>query len=277
MREIGLKAYRFSISWPRVIPEGTGKVNEAGLAFYDRLVDSLLAAGITPYVTLFHWDMPLALWRRGAWHNRDIVEAFAQYATVITDKLSDRVAHWMTINEPQIFLGPGELEGLQTSNARASHAQRLLAAHHTLLAHGRAVQVIRSRAKRKPTVGWAPIGRVKVPATDKPEDIDAARRATNAVLYKDFWNNSWFADPIVFGHYPEDGLRLYGADAPKPQKGDMETIHQPIDFYGINVYDAERFRACAPYPTNPCGPQSTVEKVDFPPGQPRTAIGSPSV
>jgi len=273
MKQIGLRAYRLSIAWSRVMPDGTGKVNEAGIAFYERLIDALLAAGITPWVTLFHWDMPLALWHKGAWHNRDITDAFAAYAQVIVDRLSDRVTNWMTINEPQIFLGPCELEGLQTSNARASHAQRLLAAHHSLLAHGRAVQVIRARAKKPPTVGWAPIGRVRVPATDAPADIDAARRATLSVYAKDHWNNTWFADPIVFGHYPEDGLRLYGADAPKPHAGDMATINQKIDFYGINVYDAEQFRACTPRHDNPCGAQASYEKVDFPPGQPRTAIG----
>lgn len=272
MRGMGLKAYRFSVSWPRVMPEGVGRVNQAGLGFYDRLVDGLLAAGVEPWLTLFHWDLPLAVYHRGGWRNREIAGWFADYAAVVVDRLSDRVKHWITINEPQIFLGPSEHEGVQTENARKSHAERLLAAHHALLAHGRAAQVVRARARTAPSVGWAPIGRVKVPATGKPEDLDAARRATLGVLYKDFWNNAWFADPVFFGQYPEDGLRLFGAESPRPEPGDMDTIRQPMDFYGINVYDAERFRACEPYPTNPCGPRATVEKVDFPPGQPRTAI-----
>lgn len=289
MKQIGLKAYRFSVAWSRVLPEGTGPVNAAGLAFYDRLVDALLAAGIQPWLTLFHWDLPLALWHKGAWHNRDIAHWFADYAAVLTDKLSDRVTHWMTINEPQIFLGPSEHEGLQTSNARSSHTDRLLAAHHALLAHGRAVQVIRARAKRPPQVGWAPIGRVKVPyapptrrddpdggflsAVPSPENVQAAKYATHAVMVKDFWNNAWFADPAILGHYPEDGLKLYGHAAPKPQPGDMDTIRQPLDFYGINVYDAELIRACKPHHGNPLGPHATVERVDFPAGHPRTAIG----
>ena len=289
MSQIGLQAYRFSLSWPRIMPEGTGKVSSAGLAFYDRLVDSLLAAKITPWVTLFHWDLPLALWHKGAWHNRDIVEAFAEYARVVVDHLSDRVSHWITINEPQIFLGPSEHEGLQTSNARASHYDRLLAAHHALLAHGRAVQVIRARAKTPPQVGWAPIGRVKVPyapATNRTghdggflsaepaaPNIAAAKAATHAVNTRDFWNNAWFADPAILGHYPEDGLRLYGKSMPAIEPGDLKTICQPLDFYGINVHDAELIEACEPFTTNPLGEKTPYRKVDFPPGHPRTAIG----
>ncbi|MGH7131696.1 MAG: glycoside hydrolase family 1 protein [Phycisphaerales bacterium] len=295
MRDIGLQAYRFSIAWPRVIPGVDRKPSAEGLAFYDKLVDGLLAAGIQPWATLFHWDVPLWAWHAGAWLNRDIQHWFAEYAQVVVDKLSDRVTHWMTINEPQIFLGPSELEGLQTSNKRAGHGERLLAAHNCLLAHGQAVKVIRSRAKKPAQIGFAPIGRVMVPWSERlpdggldhadgrmfadpsPQNIDAARRATNATLYKDFWTNAWFADPIVFGRYPEDGLKLYGDAAPRevthPAAGDMETIGQKIDFYGINVYDAELFRTCAPRHDNPCGPQATYEKVLMEPGQPRTAIG----
>ena len=277
MRQIGLKAYRLSVNWARVIPDGTGAVNAKGIEFYEQLVDALLAAGVQPWVTLFHWDLPLALWRRGAWLNRDIVKWFEDYTAVVVDRLSDRVQHWMTINEPQIFLGPSEHEGLQTSNARASHPQRLLAAHNCMLAHGRAVQVIRSRAKKPAQVGWAPIGRVKVPvlrADGKPrkEDVDAARQATLGVAKKDFWNNTWFADPILRGHYPEDGLKLYHEDLVESTSvkrviesdADLKTIHQPLDFYGINVYDAERVRM---------GRAGTPEKVDFQPGQARTAVG----
>lgn len=262
MKAMGLKAYRFSMSWPRVIPAGDGKVNQAGLDFYSRLVDALLAAGIEPWVTLFHWDVPLWCYNRGSWLNREIAPAFAEYAAIVVDRLSDRVKNWMTINEPQIFLGPGENEGLQCSNARKGHAERLLAAHNTLLAHGRAVQAIRAHAKTPAQVGWAPIGRVKVPATGSAADIDAARTMTNAVATKDFWNNAWFADPVVFGRYPEDGLKLYGKDAPKPQPGDMDQIAQKLDFYGINVYDAEIWRA------GPSGP----EQVGFPQGCPQNAL-----
>lgn len=266
MAQIGLKAYRFSVSWPRVVPAGDGKLNPAGLAFYDRLVDALLAANIAPWLTLFHWDLPLWAHQRGSWLNRDIAHWFADYTAAVVDTLSDRVSHWMTLNEPHIFLGPGENEGLQCSNARKGHAERLLAAHHALLAHGRAAQTIRARAKTPPSVGWAPIGRVKVPASHAPADIDAARHMTHAVAAKDFWNNAWLADPVVLGRYPEDGLRLYGSDAPRPLPGDMETIAQPLDFYGLNIYDAERWRA------GPHGTGGSPEQVPFPPGHPQNAL-----
>jgi beta-glucosidase len=295
MSQIGLRAYRFSVSWPRVMPDGLGAVNPAGLDFYSRLVDALLARNVQPWLTLFHWDMPRGALYRGGWLNRDVQHWFADYTAAVVDKLSDRVAHWMTINEPQIFLGPSEHEGLQTSNARKSHFERLQAAHNCLLAHGRSVQVIRARAKRTPQVGWAPIGRIKAPlapmlphagadhpagdgrmlADPSPENIEAARYATHAIMYKDFWNNAWFADPVVLGRYPEDGLRLYGDQAPTPLPGDMELINQPIDFYGINVYSADLYRACEPYPSNKCGPSARVENVHFPEGHARTAIGWP--
>lgn len=264
MKKMGLRAYRFSVSWPRVVGACGGAANQTGLDFYSRLVDALLAAGITPYVTLFHWDLPLWAYHKGGWLNRDIAGWFSEYSNAVVTALSDRVTNWMTINEPQIFLGPSEHEGLQTSNARKSHAERLLAAHHALLSHGRGVQAIRSAAKKPPRIGWAPIGRVKVPATDSQADYEAARAATLSVLAKDFWNNTWFADPVVFGTYPEDGLALYGADVPRFPTGDMDVIRQPIDFYGINVYDAERYRA---------GAGGRPERVDYPPGQARTAIG----
>ncbi|MBC7771302.1 MAG: family 1 glycosylhydrolase [Pyrinomonadaceae bacterium] len=295
MKQINLRAYRFSMSWPRVLPEGTGPVNTAGLGFYDRLVDSLLAAKITPWVTLFHWDLPLALYHRGGWLNREIADWFADYAAIVVDQLSDRVKHWITINEPQIFLGPSENEGLQTSNSRKSHAERILAAHHALLAHGRGVQAIRAHARQPVQVGWAPIGRIKVPVVDdqtgpkgagpqrgalgtshpaaaSQQNIDAARAATLGVLTKDFWNNTWFADPVVLGRYPEDGLRLYHDDLAAeagPAKravnsaADLTIIRQPIDFYGINVYDAERYHA---------GANGKPEKVEFPAGHPQTAV-----
>lgn len=274
MKQIGLRAYRFSVSWPRVVPHAPGEVNEAGLAFYDRLVDALLSADIQPWCTLFHWDLPLWVAAKGSWHNRDSAKWLAEYAAVVVDRLSDRVTNWMTINEPHIFLGPGQNEGLQTSRQISSHAQRLLAAHHALLAHGQCAQAIRARARKTPRVGWAPIGRVKVPASDSQQDLEAARIATHAVTAKDFWNNAWLADPVVFGRYPDDGLRLYHDDLTNAgdagrtwnalhNSADLETIRQPLDFYGLNIYDAERIRM---------GPGGEPEKAPYPPGHPQTAI-----
>ncbi len=245
MGEIGLKAYRLSICWPRVLPEGSGAVNPPGLAFYDRLVDALLENGVQPCVTLFHWDYPYALYCRGGWLNRDSADWFADYTAVIVDALSDRVSHWMTQNEPQCYIGLGHQTGVHAPGVQLPFASVLLAAHHSLLAHGKAVQVIRARAKSKPVIGAAPVGVVKVPASESPADIEAARRATFSIVARDCFNNTWWADPMILGQYPEDGLALFGADVPEIRPGDMETICQPLDFYGVNIYTGQVVRAAA--------------------------------
>lgn len=264
MGQIGLRAYRFSVGWPRVMPEGTGHVNEMGLAFYDRLVDSLLGAGIEPWVTCFHWDLPLALHNRGGWLNREIVEWFGEYVGVIVDRLSDRVHRWMTINEPQVYIKFGYGDGTLAPGFRLGLGEQVVACHHTLMAHGRAVQVIRARAKSKPTVGWAVVGRTDFPATDSPADVEAARHGTMNVVEPNLWNNTWYADPVVLGRYPEDGLRVFGPHAQPPVRpGDMDLIHQPIDFYGVNIYDGRCVRA---------GADGGTEAVAFGPGHAQTAF-----
>jgi beta-glucosidase len=263
MRSLGLHAYRFSLSWPRVMPEGTGRVNDAGIGFYDRLVDLLLEAGIQPWATLFHWDYPQALFLRGGWLNSESPEWFAEYTAAVVDRLSDRVTHWMTINEPQIFIGLGHGDATHAPGYRLSLPDRLLASHHALLAHGRSVQVIRARAKRPPTVGWAPCGRVEYPHTDRPADIEAARRSTFSINKRDSWNNTWWADPVCFGTYPEDGLDLFGSAVPPIGPRDMETIRQPLDFYGVNIYSGEPVVA---------GREGLPEKVPFQPGHPQTGM-----
>lgn len=245
MGEIGLQAYRLSISWPRVLPNGTGAVNEKGLAFYDRLIDALLQNGVQPWVTLFHWDYPYALYCRGGWLNRDSAEWFAAYTQVIIDKLSDRVSHWITQNEPQCFIGLGHQTGEHAPGLKLGFAEVLLAAHHSLLAHGKAVQVIRARAKTQPSIGAAPVGIVKIPVSSRPEDIKAAQMATFMISSKSCWSNTWFADPMIFGRYPEDGLKLFANEMPDIRNGDMETICQALDFYGTNIYFGETIRAKA--------------------------------
>lgn len=263
MKQMGLQAYRLSVAWPRVLPEGVGRINEKGLAFYDRLIDELLAKGIQPWVTLFHWDYPQALFLKGGWLNRDSPAWFAEYAAAVVDRLSDRVQHWMTLNEPQIFLGPEFGDSTSSPSLRPVPAERLLTAHHALMSHGRACQVIRARAKKPPTVGWAPIGWGKWPATESPADVDAARRATIDITQASWWNNTWFADPIVFGTYPEDGIKTYGVPMDFVKPGDMDLIRQPIDFYGVNIYFADRVKA---------GADGTPEIVPFPPGWPQSAL-----
>jgi beta-glucosidase len=194
-------------------------------------------------VTLFHWDYPYELQCRGGWLNRESADWFADYAKVIVDKLSDRVGHWMTQNEPQCYLANGHFSGELAPGFKLSEPDVLRAIHHSLLAHGKAVQVIRARAKRRPLIGAAPVGVVKVPASSSRADIEAARARTFSVPAPDFWNNTWYADPMIFGKYPEDGLKLHERHMPKIQSGDLKTICQKLDFYGANIYQGGVFRA----------------------------------
>jgi len=178
MKQMGLRAYRLSISWPRVLPDGTGSINEKGLAFYDQLIDALLEADITPWVTLFHWDYPYELYCRGGWLNRESPMWFADYTKVIAQRLGDRVKHWMTLNEPQCFVGLGHRDGLQAPGLKLAWMDVLRAMHHSLLAHGRAVQTLREHCAKTPSIGWAPVGITSFPATDAATDVAAARERT---------------------------------------------------------------------------------------------------
>jgi len=214
MKEIGLAAYRFSVSWPRVLPNGVGTVNKPGLAFYDALVDRLLEAGIIPYITLFHWDFPHKLYKRGGWLNPASPNWFADYTRVVVEMLSDRVQHWMTLNEPQVFIEFGHHTGNHAPGLRYGLGELLVVGHHTLLAHGKAVQSIRAHARQPVQVGFAPVGVTNVPASDAPEDIAAARKATFSITEPNVWNNTWFSDPIFLGEYPRDGLQLFGRAIP---------------------------------------------------------------
>ncbi|NQU43316.1 family 1 glycosylhydrolase, partial [bacterium] len=241
MAQIGLKGYRFSVSWSRVIPEGRGKVNQKGLDFYDRLVDKLVAAGVQPHLTLFHWDYPYALYCKGGWLNPDSPDWFAEYAQVIVDKLSDRVTNWMTLNEPQCFIGLGHHAGTHAPGDRLQFRQVLQAAHHALIAHGKAVQVIRAHATAEPRIGYAPVGVIKYPADDSKQNIEAARKDMFSITDKTYWNNTWWMDPVFFGHYPEDCWKAYGEDVPCVRDGDMKTISQPLDFFGANIYNGQEY------------------------------------
>lgn len=244
MASLGLQAYRLSISWPRVMPNGTGHISRAGIGFYDKLVDTLLEKNIAPWITLFHWDYPLDLYHRGGWLNPDSPSWFQEYTKVIVESLSDRVTHWMTINEPQCFIGLGHQQGEHAPGLKLGLADCLLAAHHTLLAHGLSVQAIRNYAKRPPKVGAAPVGFIRYPANPTSmSDIEAARQATFAITQPDMWNNTWWLDPMLLGHYPEDGLALFGNAVPRFDDHHMQTIAQPLDFYGVNIYHGEAVTA----------------------------------
>jgi beta-glucosidase len=243
MQGMGLGAYRFSLSWPRILPQGTGAVNEKGLAFYDRLVDGLLEAGVTPWATLFHWDYPYDLFCRGGWLNPDSPRWFADYAEIVVNRLGDRVKHWMTLNEPQCFLGFGHVTGTHAPGLRLDWPEFLLASHHTLLAHGRAVQAIRAHSGDGAKIGWAPVGVVAMPKDDTPEALELARRAMFSTSKPDFWSNTWFLDPVCFGKYPEDALEIFGKGVPKIGSEDMAVISSPIDFIGLNIYTGARVEA----------------------------------
>lgn len=243
MRNLGIKAYRMSISWSRVLPQGTGKPNPKGLAFYDKLFDALLEAGITPWVTLFHWDLPNALQRRGGFQNRDMVEWFGDYAALIAQRYGDRVKHFITINEPPCVVGLGLQEGKFAPGYTLPYSECLQAAHHLLMAHGRAVQALRADCEGKIKVSIAQTCQVRIPATDSKRDIEATRRCYFSSIPRDMWNLSWWADPIAFGHYPADGLKAHAADLPEIKAGDMKLISQKIDFLAYNCYSGWRVRA----------------------------------
>ncbi len=263
MQELGLPAYRFSIAWPRVLPEGTGQPNERGLDFYDRLVDALLAANITPFVTLYHWDLPQALQDRGGWPNRDTVEAFVEYTDVVAGRLGDRVTYWITHNEPWVsgFLG----------HYRGEHAPGLTdlrvalqAVHHLLLSHGRAIPVLRS-AREAVQVGITLNLSPAYPVTPSPEDQAAARR-------HDGYQNRWFLDPVYGRGYPEDMLQLYGDLLPQMEASDLDIMAAPTDFLGVNYYNPARVRA-APFTANPLGYSTRSAKELAAEGREITAMG----
>ncbi len=227
MRELGLGAYRFSIAWPRVHPEGRGRVNAAGLDFYDRLVDELLANGVEPFPTLYHWDLPQALEDRGGWPERGTVDAFAEYVDVVVARLGDRVSHWITQNEPWVIAWLGYGRG-EHAPGRRSDRDALAAAHHVLLSHGRAVEIIR-RARPLAQVGIT-IDVIPIhPLTTSEADIAAARE-------EDGLRNRWILDPVLHGSYPEDIRRRFARIMPTVADGDLETISAPLDFLGVNYY-----------------------------------------
>jgi beta-glucosidase len=267
MKQISTKAYRFSISWPRVIPKGTGAVSAKGLDFYDRLVDELLASGIQPYITLFHWDYPYDLYCRGGWLNPFSPDWFADYTTVVVNKLSDRVQHWITINEPQVFVAEGHLVARHAPGLNMVRKELLQVIHHVLLAHGKSVQAIRANTKLPAQVGIAPIGGVRIPASDSPQDVELARQKMFACGDLPYRSISWYADPIFFKQYPADGVKACDGDMPAIASNDMDIIGQPLDFYGVNIYGGHPAAAKNQY----------SHSSDYPDGYPITAYNWPVV
>jgi beta-glucosidase len=259
MKELGVDVYRFSFSWPRVQPTGKGLANGAGLDFYDRLIDELLAAGIKPAPTLFHWDTPQELEDEGGWLNRDIAHRFADYATILAERFADRVPLWMTINEPVVLTLLGYAVGGHAPGKQLGF-EALPVAHHQLLAHGRAVQAL--RAGGASSIGIASNHAPTWPASDSAEDVEAAGLYDNLI-------NWMFADPVLLGEYPA-GI---GDGMPGPVAEDLEIISTPIDWFGLNHYAPVRVGA-------PTGDPDTAATDGIPlpeglPFEPRTLDGYP--
>lgn len=226
MRELGLNSYRFSIAWSRVLPVGTGRVNPAGLGFYERLVDRLLAAGIQPLVTLYHWDLPAALDDRGGWLNRDSANWFAEYADVVFRRLDDRVQLWATLNEPWVVTDGGYLHGALAPGHR-NRFEAPLASHHLMLAHGAAVQAYRASGRHR--IGLVVNIEPKYPASQSEADLAATHRA-------DAYMNRQYLDPALLGHYPQELQEIFGEAWPQWPAQDLEKIKQPLDYVGVNYY-----------------------------------------
>ena len=269
MKELGVKAYRFSINWSRVFPQGTGKVNEKGIEFYSRLIDELKQVGIEPYITLYHWELPYGVYTRGGWMNREIVTWFSDYAAEIVRRFSDRVTKYFTLNEPQCFVGLGFLSGVHAPGVKAPVRDTFLMAHHALMAHGMAVKKMRLAAKQPIQIGIAPTGSMSYPDSGSQEDMDAARAhlmGINPDLQNWTWNVTWWSDPIFFGEYPKEGIDLYRDYLPEITRDDLKLISQPIDFYGQNIYNGNRIKM---------GEDGKPQVVKRPTGYPKTALDWP--
>ncbi|HEX4769417.1 MAG TPA: GH1 family beta-glucosidase [Bryobacteraceae bacterium] len=242
LTDLGAKCYRFSVSWPRVFPQGTGTPNARGIAFYDRLVDELLAHGIEPFCTLFHWDLPQVLQDRfGGWESRETSKAFGDYAGYVAQKLSDRVHHFFTMNEFSSFIDLGYRDGRFAPGLRLGPAALNNARHNAVLAHGLAVQAIRAQGKPGTKVGLAENPQVCVPVIETEAHIKASEKAMRLV-------NAPYLTVILEGRYPEEYLRREGNGAPKFTPEDLKAIGSPLDFVGVNVYTPTYVRAAETEP-----------------------------
>ncbi|MEU6631591.1 GH1 family beta-glucosidase [Streptomyces parvus] len=248
IKRLGARAYRFSIAWPRVVPGGDGPVNKAGLDFYDRLVDGLLEAGVTPFATLYHWDLPQVLQDRGGWTVRETSEHFAAYASHVVERLGDRVKDWATLNEPLCSAWIGHLEGRMAPGLTDLTAA-VRASYHLHLGHGLAVQAIRA-ASSDARVGIVNNLSPIEPASASEADIAAARRADGHI-------NRWWLDPILGRGHPQDMVEEYGVELPL-QTGDLETIAAPLDWLGLNYYFRQIVTA------DPDGPAPRAKQVSVP-------------
>ncbi|MHC1786882.1 MAG: GH1 family beta-glucosidase [Christensenellales bacterium] len=265
MAELGLRSYRFSVSWPRLLPEGGGAVNEGGIAFYDRLIDGLLKRGIRPFMTLFHWDYPLALFERGGWENPDSPSWFEAFSELCGRRFGDRVKDFIPLNEPQCFIGLGHVSGVHAPGLKVPLSAAIPMSHHVLLANGRACRTLREGV-RGARLGYAPCCNPAIPLSGSAEDIQAAREAYFCIPEEEerwYWNVSWWSDPVMLGTYPKEGLARFERHLPRGWEEDLALIRQPLDYYGQNIYQGTLVRSSQ----NDQG----WEPVENAPGVPRTA------
>ena len=265
---IGVKAYRFSFSWSRLLPEGIGPVNDKGVEFYDRLIDSLLEHEIEPYATLFHWDYPYELYLRGGWLNPESVAWFAEYTELIADRFSDRVSHWFTLNEPPCFLGLGHVSGTHAPGLKLDWPEFFLTVKHAMMSHGAAVNILREKAKKKPVIGYAPISHVAIPRDDREENIAAAREFTFGVptVDRSFWYARLYLDPVLKGIWPTESVAVHCPQGIEVTESDLRLMNQPLDMLGLNFYSA---------PTVEAGPDGKPHVLPEPEGHARTGFDWP--
>lgn len=269
MKLLGIKAYRFSMSWARILPEGTGKVNEKAIAMYRDMILSMKENGIEPYITMYHWEFPQALQDKGGWLNEDVIQWFGEYAKVVAENFSDICKYFITLNEPECFVGLGHLSGVHAPGLKLPYKDVFKIAHNALRAHGQAVINLRKYASRPIKVGYAPTCGMAYPATDSPEDIKAARKTLfgfHQPMDNWTWNVAWFNDPVFLGKYPEEGLKKFAEYLPEITDEDMELISQPLDFMGQNIYNGYMMRQ---------GEDGEPEYVDREAGAAKTAAGWP--
>lgn len=262
MKELGLKSYRFSVSWPRVMPEGYGTVNEKGLQFYIDLVNELTEAGIEPMVTLFHWNLPTAIYELGGWENPQVVDWFEQYTDVVTTALGKKVKYWMTFNEPQLFIGAGLNAGVFAPFEKKSTEALMRISKNVYLAHGKAVRIIRKNCQNS-IVGMAPTGEIVIPRDMNAESIERARKLSFSMKKESFTSSiTWWSDPIFFGKIPEDAQAIFGECLPVLTEEEWEIVTEPLDFYGFNIYqgleDLDSTEEYGPY-AYPGSPKTSMD------------------
>lgn len=269
MGMLGIQAYRFSMSWARILPEGTGKVNEKAIALYRDMILEMKKNGIEPYITMYHWEFPQALQDKGGWLNEEVIEWFGEYAKVVAENFSDICENFITLNEPECFVGIGHLSGVHAPGLKLPQKDVFQIAHNALRAHGQAVINLRKYACRPIKVGYAPTCGMAYPATDKPEDIEAARKVLfgfEQPMDNWTWNVAWFNDPVFLGKYPEEGLKKFAEYLPEIREEDMKLISQPLDFMGQNIYNGYMIAAAE---------DGGFEYIDRYAGFPKTAANWP--